>query len=68
MRQRLRNAGSTLSPEAALQQLRRIQRHQVRIDDAAPIAGISTIRTEQADTLAALKIKKPALHAQPTLL
>lgn len=68
MRQRLRNAGSTLSPEAALQQLRRIQRHQVRIDDAAPIAGISTIHTEQADTLAALKIKKPALHAQLTLL
>ena len=68
MRQRLRNAGSTLSPEAALQQLRRIQRHQVRIDDAAPIAGISTIRTEQADTLAAMKIKKPALHAQLPLL
>jgi len=68
MRQRLRNAGSTLSPEAALQQLRRIQRHQVRIGDAAPIAGISTIRTEQADTLAALKIKKPALHAQLPLL
>lgn len=68
MRQRLRNAGSTLSPEAALQQLRRIQRHQVRIDDAAPIAGISTIRTEQADTLAALKIKKPALHAQLPLV
>ena len=68
MRQRLRNAGSTLSPEAALQQLRRIQRHQVRIDDAAPIAGISSIHNEQADTLAALKIKKPALHAQLPLV
>lgn len=68
MRQRLRNAGSTLSPEAALQQLRRIQRHQVRIDDAAPIAGISNIQADQADTLAALKIKKPALHAQLPLL
>ncbi len=68
MRQRLRSAGSTLSPDAAPQQRRRIQRHQVRIDDAAPIAGIATIRTEQADTLAALKIKKPALHAQLPLL
>lgn len=68
MRQRLRNAGSMLSPEAALQQLRRIQRHQVRIDDAAPIAGISNIQAEQADTLAALKIKKPVLHAQLPLL
>ena len=68
MRQRLRLAGSSLSPEAALQQLRRIQRHQVRIDDAAPIAGISTIHADQADTLAALHIKKPSLDAQLTLL
>ena len=68
MRQRLRLAGSTLSPDAALQQLRRIQRHQVRIDDAAPIAGISTIHADQADTLAALHLKKPSLDAQMSLL
>ena len=68
MRQRLRLAGSALSPDAALQQLRRIQRHQVRIDDAAPIAGISTIHADQADTLAALHIKKPSLDAQLSLL
>ena len=68
MRQRLRLAGSALSPEAALRQLRRIQRHQVRIDNAAPIAGISTIHTEQADTLAALNVKKPSLNAQMSLL
>ena len=68
MRQRLRLAGSTLSPEAALRQLRRIQRHQVRIDNATPIAGISTIHTEQADTLAALNVKKPSLNAQMSLL
>ena len=56
MRQRLKIAGSALSPEAALSQLRRIQRHEVRIEDAAPVAGISTINTEQASTLVALKV------------
>ena len=40
---------NTLSPEAALQQLRRIQRHSVRIDGAEPIAGISTIHQDQAN-------------------
>ena len=68
MRQRLKIAGSALSPEAALSQLRRIQRHEVRIEDAAPVAGISTINTEQASTLAALKVKKPTLSAQISLL
>ena len=68
MRQRLKLAGSKLSPDAALQQLRRIQRHQVRIDAASPIAGISTIHADQADTLAALHIKKPSLDAQMSLL
>ena len=68
MRQRLRLAGSTLSPEAALQQLRRVQRHRVRIDGAEPIAGISTIHQDQADTLDTLNIKKPSLDAQMSLL
>ena len=68
MRQRLKLAGSTLSPDAALQQLRRVQRHQVRIDGAAPIAGISTVHKDQADTLDALKITKPTLDAQMSLL
>jgi transposase len=68
MRQRLRLAGSTLSPEAALQQLRRVQRHRVRIDCAEPIDGISTIHQDQAHTLDALKIKKPSLDAQMSLL
>ena len=68
MRQRLKLAGSKLSPDAALQQLRRIQRHQVRIDAASPIAGISTIHADQAHTLAALHIKKPSLDAQMSLL
>ena len=46
-------------PEKALAQLRRIQRHSVSINRAAPIAGISTITTHQAGVLAALNLKKP---------
>ena len=68
MRQRLRLAKSNLSPEAALRQLKRVQRHSVSINDAAPIAGISTIHQDQAAVLAALKLKKPTLDTQLALL
>jgi len=68
MRQRLKLAGSALSPESALADLRRIQRHTVSIDHGAPIQGVSTIAPSQADVLAALHIKKPTLDAQMTLL
>lgn len=68
MRQRLKMNGSDLSPEAALAELRRIQRHRVSINNAAPIAGISTIVQRQMDVLAALKIKKPHQYTQLSLL
>ena len=68
MRQRLKLAKSELSPERALAQLRRIQRHSVSINAAAPIAGISTIYTQQASALATLKLKKPTPDAQMSLL
>ena len=68
MRQRLKLAKSELSPEKALAQLRRIQRHQVRINQAAPITGISTINDDQAKVLETLKIKKPTQNAQLSLL
>jgi transposase len=68
MRQRLKLAGSPLSPESALADLRRIQRHSVSINNAAPIQGVSTIAQRHADVLAALKIKKPSNDAQLTLL
>ena len=68
MRQRLKMSGSNLSPEAALADLRRIQRHSVSINNAAPIAGISTIAQRQTDVLAALKIKKPSHDTQLSLL
>ena len=68
MRQRLKLAGSELSPETALADLRRIQRHAVCIDGAAPIEGLSTINQRQAEVLAALQIKKPTHDAQMSLL
>ena len=68
MRSRLNLAGSPLSPEAALSDLRRIQRHTVRIDDAEPMQGLSTITSGQTEVLAALKIKKPGHDAQMPLL
>ena len=68
MRQRLKLAGSDLSPEAALAELRRIQRHTVRIDNGAPILGVSTVQPRQAQALAALNIKKPTIDAQLPLL
>ena len=68
MRQRLRLAGNQLSPEAALDRLRRIQHHRVSIDSAAPITGVSTINDEQAQVFAALKLKKPTNNLQLSLL
>lgn len=68
MRQRLKLAGSDLSPEAALADLRRIQRHTVSIDNCAPIHGVSTVQPRQAYALAALRIKKPCIDTQLTLL
>lgn len=68
MRRRLKLAGSPLSPEAALAKLRRVQRHTVTIDDAAPVSGISTINEEQSGVLAALKLRKPTASPQMSLL
>ena len=68
MRQRLKLARSDLTPENALAQLRRIQRHSVSINQTVPITGISTNNSLQADVLAALSLKKPTQNAQLNLL
>jgi hypothetical protein len=62
MRQRLKLAGSELSPEAALADLRRIQRHTVSIDSGTPIHGVFAVQPRQADVLAALKNKETHLR------
>jgi transposase len=68
MRQRLKLAKSDLSPETALSQLSRIQWHKVRINNAQPIEGISSINDLQAQVLESLQIRKPTQDAQMTLL
>jgi hypothetical protein len=68
MRQRLKAAGHSASPESALAQLRRIQRQSVAINQGVPITGISNIHREQADLLAAMNIRKPVPDAQLSLL
>jgi transposase len=68
MRQRLQQANTELSPERALAQLRRIQRHKVRINDAQPLEGVSTISEAQAQVFNALKVSKPGKDTQMSLL
>ena len=68
MRQRLKAASHSASPETALAQLRRIQRQSVSINQGVPISGISNIHREQAELLTAMNIRKPAPDAQLTLL
>ena len=69
MRQRLRKADSDLSPERALEQLERIQHHQIRIDKAAtPISGISRLSDIHNRVFAALELKKPTQPQQLSLL
>jgi transposase len=68
MRQRLKLAGHAASPETALANLRRIQRHSVCINGSEPITGISTINQDQSAVIAALKLKKPSPEPQMSLL
>jgi hypothetical protein len=68
MRTRLRASETQLSPERALEKLRRIQYHQVTVNDTQPVTGLSTINQEHSYILSALTIKKPTLNTQLTLL
>jgi hypothetical protein len=52
-----------LTPERALQSLKRIQHPRVSINGAQPLAGVSTMTTELNQVLRALNIKPPS-HAQ----
>ena len=68
MRGRLKDGHSQISPERALDKLRRIQHQVVTVNDLAPIAALSNINQEHAAILQALTIKKPTLPTQLTLL
>jgi transposase len=68
MRQRLKAAGHSASPEMALAQLRRIQKQSVSINEGVPIAGISNINRDQAAIFSAMNLRKSVPDAQLTLL
>ncbi len=69
MRQRLTAAEMGLSPERALDQLRRIQHHQIRINQSdKPITGISKLADIHNQVFAALNLKKPPQPQQLSLL
>lgn len=68
MRLKLKAANNTLSPERALESLRRIQRHRIQLNGNQPIEGISTITNEQANVYQALGVRKPTTTHQMSLL
>ena len=68
MRIRLRSANSGVTPERALQSLKRIQHHSVSINGAPPLCGVSSMTTEQNQVLTALKVKHPNQFKQLSLL
>jgi len=68
MRQRLKATHTGLSPERALESLRRIQHHQIRLNASEPITGVSTLNAEQTEVLNALAVKKPTAPQQLTLM
>ena len=68
MRSRLKDSHTNISPERALDKLRRIQHQVVKVNDLEPIAALSNINQEHTAILQALTIKKPTLPTQLTLL
>ena len=68
MRTRLSDANAGLTPERALEQLRRIQHHRIRLNGDEPVAGVSSINDQQSEILNALRVKKPVASQQLTLL
>ena len=69
MRQRLSSAEAHLSPERALEELQKLQHHQIRINQVdRPVTGISRLSETQDRVFAALRLKKPTKPQQLSLL
>jgi hypothetical protein len=60
-------ANTNLSPERALAQLKRIHRHQIKVNDKT-MSGVSTLTKDQTSLLGALALKKPTKKEQLSLL
>ncbi len=68
MRMRLRAAKTGITPERALQTLKRIQHHRVTLGSAAPLSGVSSLSDEQNEMFKVLKVKQPSANRQLSLL
>lgn len=69
MRQRLKLDDSELSPERALDEMRKLQQHQIQIKPSGQcLSGISRISELQDRVFAALNLKKPLPPRQMSLL
>lgn len=69
LRERLKAAGSPFSPKMALQALRAVQKHSIKIGTNSTARGISNISAEQTKLFGAMKVKKPgAKQVQMSLL
>jgi transposase len=68
MRMRLRAGNAGVTPERALQTLKRIQHHRVSINGAEPLSGVSSITEEDSKVFKALKVKLPSQTQQMNLL
>ncbi len=68
MRLRLRAANTGITPERALQSLKRIQHHRVSLDGSPPLSGVSSMTDEDGQMLKALKVKQPTTNRQLSLL
>lgn len=69
MRQRLRQADTGLTPERAIAELEKLQRHQIHLGAARrPVAGISRISDLQDRVYTALGLKPPPAPRQLALL
>lgn len=67
IRQRLRQAEQSISPERALETLRRIQHHQIQLAGKNR-SGITSLSPEQAALLQSLRVEKPSNPEQLQLL
>ena len=67
IRQRLRQAEQSISPERALETLRRIQHHQIQLAGKNR-SGITSLSPEQAALLQSLRVEKPGNPEQLPLL
>ena len=68
MRMRLRAGNTGVTPERALQTLKRIQHHRVSINGAQPLSGVSSITEEDSKVFKALNVKLPSQAQQMSLL